>query len=1653
MRKKSLALLLVLVMLLGLAAPTALAEEPEDPALTAEELVQQEEVTVTETVDTSDAGLPDNDELFAGYVDQMLYPSRGGVSLLANWGSSTGVLNDNERAIYNQLKGKIESVAADGGSTKFTLDVSSLNITWTGGEDGYKAILNTSKIIDCLLVDCPYELYWYDKTVGAGWGIRYSQGSTYKLTSLTATLYVAQGYQSGNNTTVNASKVTAAKTAADNAQAIVNKYAGKSDYEKLKGYKDEICALVDYNDDAADKDYTGGYGDPWQIIYVFDEDSTTNVVCEGYAKAFQYLCDLSTFDNAVCYTVNGTMSGGTGAGGHMWNIVTLDGENYLVDVTNCDEGTVGYPDDLFLKAASGSVDGGYTVHGVKYAYDPDMISLYGSGILTLSDSDYDPPAKVTDLTATATYNGTTSHELTIDVPTKGNTVEVTLTAEATYDNGSTGEVDAEWEFFNGPYYGVSLSDNTLTITPAAGSYAPIYIVASYGGQASNNIFIYLKKEAPHAGSIEISGPASVTIPTSGSTEAGYTATMENQYGEGYYGQVTWEISGPNGVSVDKDTGVVTVTHQATANTTATLTATCDGVSEEFKINIINKPDAEVTITGVPEEAVVYTGAEQSIPLTATNTHNTGTGIGFDRTWDWEWSTSDQNVLVPGGNGSNTTRSDTDITVVGPGIATITATYEDDGYYGQNSVTITVLGVPTEDDFTVTWPESLVYDGTKKKAAVTVKDGITGMGEYTVLYDGSPTAPTDAGTYDVTLQVEKGDKYTDADLGLGSFTIAKATPAITVNSKLEVTKNTTQSLNATISNKGTLTYRSNNTSVATVDEKGIVTGVKEGTATITISYAGDSNYNAVSKTVTVEVIGKTLVDVTFTSKGNQTYNPDGYALGEQFSAATAANTAAGGTISYIYDGTTYGTLTELPKVVDAGTYTVTAVYNSDIEYGTMDATFTIAPKEFSTSTNVTLNANTVTYTGNQADVSVTGVMMDGYTLEDSVDYTVSVPQAIDVGTYTVTVTGQGNYTGTATADFTITKAEASAAMTTVSADARYGTAGTVALDLAGGTAGTIAVSDASKVLSGTPTLSNGVLSFVFVDSEANVDKTATITIPVTGATNYKDYTITVTVTVTNKLTPTLTVSPITVTYTGKTVSDGSIRGTATYDGKTVSGTWSWTGGNAPTTVAQSGPYSVTFTPDDTETYTTNTATVQVTINKATPAGAPGYTAITTSGKTLADAKLTIGSFTVKGSIKWADDASTVVKANTDYKWIFTPDDTNNYNPATGAIELWHRSSSGSSSGGSSSSGSSGGKTETEKNPDGSTTTTVTSSNGTVTETTKYPDGSKEVVETKKDGTVTTTSTDKTGNETKVVENPNGSSKTTVDNKDGSSSTTTVSRSGHVEAEVNLPVKVIEEAAEAGEAVALPMPELPVTSDRDEAPTVTMNLAGGRSAKVEIPVDRVTPGTVAILVKADGTEQIVKTSVTTDNGVAVTLSDGDTVKVVDNSKNFTDVSGSYWAADAIDFATSRELFAGNTETTFNPGGTMTRAMIWTVLARYDGTDTTNTTGGVGYTAGQTWAMDNGISDGTNANGTMTREQLATMLYRYAQSKGQGFTGAWTFQLDYPDAERVSSYAYEALCWMTMNGVIGGMTDGTLNPQGSATRAQVATILQRYVEVVNG
>ena len=304
---------------------------------------------------------------------------------------------------------------------------------------------------------------------------------------------------------------------------------------------------------------------------------------------------------------------------------------------------------------------------------------------------------------------------------------------------------------------------------------------------------------------------------------------------------------------------------------------------------------------------------------------------------------------------------------------------------------------------------------------------------------------------------------------------------------------------------------------------------------------------------------------------------------------------------------------------------------------------------------------------------------------------------------------------------------------------------------------------------------------------------------------------------------------------------------------------------------------------------------------------------------------------------------------------------------------------SSGGGGSGSSSSSTTTETEKNPDGSTTTTVTDKKtGTVTETTKFKDGSTLVVETKKDGTVTTTETAKNGVKVKTVNEPGED----------------------VTATVTIPKSV-------GEAV------------------------------VTIPAD-VDYGTVAVDAK---TGEVVKLSVPTKDGMTVRLDGSAELVLVDRSRDFTDTKG-HWAEDAIDFATAHELFAGTSDTTFTPNSPMTRAMLMTVLARFDGQDTTG--GAVWYEKAMAWAKENGISDGSNPDGSITREQLATMLWRYAGSPtGDGSLSS------FGDSASVNGYAVEAMRWAVGEGLISGTGAGLLAPQGNATRAQVATILMRFVE----
>ena len=178
-------------------------------------------------------------------------------------------------------------------------------------------------------------------------------------------------------------------------------------------------------------------------------------------------------------------------------------------------------------------------------------------------------------------------------------------------------------------------------------------------------------------------------------------------------------------------------------------------------------------------------------------------------------------------------------------------------------------------------------------------------------------------------------------------------------------------------------------------------------------------------------------------------------------------------------------------------------------------------------------------------------------------------------------------------------------------------------------------------------------------------------------------------------------------------------------------------------------------------------------------------------------------------------------------------------------------------------------------------------------------------------------------------------------------------------------------------------------------------------------------------------------------------------------FTDADAQTWYHDGVHWALENGVMNGVGGGRFNPGGETSRAMVVTMLWRLEGSpayagasEFADVKNEDWYGQAVRWASAEGIVTGYeqdggkvfNPNGAVTREQLATMLYRYAQHKGQGFTGLWSFPLDYPDASSVSEWAYEAMCWMTMNGVINGM-DGKLAPASGATRAQVATMLMRY------
>ena len=291
---------------------------------------------------------------------------------------------------------------------------------------------NIQSIVDKLLFDCPFDCYWYNKTaqvtgIGYGVGGRYANGEWqlyFQGTGYTYNFPVAQAY-SGGTYAVNPAQINRALAASAKAKQIVAKYKNCSDYDKLLKYKEEICALVNYNHGAADNNNTP-FGDPWQLVYVFDGDTSTDVVCEGYSKAFKYLCDLSTFDGDVtCILATGVFSTTNGTnGGHMWNIVSFGGTNYMVDVTNCDDGAIGQKDKLFIKPYTSKTNSStykYKISSVTctYNYFDNTVGFYSDSALALTDAAYIPAPVVTIVTQPESFEGAIGKTATFKVVAEG----------------------------------------------------------------------------------------------------------------------------------------------------------------------------------------------------------------------------------------------------------------------------------------------------------------------------------------------------------------------------------------------------------------------------------------------------------------------------------------------------------------------------------------------------------------------------------------------------------------------------------------------------------------------------------------------------------------------------------------------------------------------------------------------------------------------------------------------------------------------------------------------------------------------------------------------------------------------------------------------------------------------------------------------------------------------------------------------------------------------------------------------------------------------------------------------------------------------------------------------------------------------------------
>lgn len=677
-------------------------------------------------------------------------------------------------------------------------------------------------------------------------------------------------------------------------------------------------------------------------------------------------------------------------------------------------------------------------------------------------------------------------------------------------------------------------------------------------------------------------------------------------------------------------------------------------------------------------------------------------------------------------------------------------------------------------------------------------------------------------------------------------------------------------------------------------------------------------------------------------------------------------------------------------LSAGNYTFRCVATCDNYPLIKDISITVTPVDLN---NATVKIASLTYNGSEQSPKVE-VKLGDQILNASTDYTVDVTPQIDAGSYTLTVNGMGNYTGEVKQAYTIARKAVTATVTVTGSYTYTGKAieptFTVEDEDTTIPASEYTVSYENNTNAGTAKIilkDNDVGNYIVSGgAEFTIDKAqATCTPPTANDLTYNG--------TAQQLFGPGSTQDGTLVYSmhhyGGYVEYGDFCATRAKN-YTI---WYKVRGDSNHTMSEVNSITVTIKPAPLTVTAKDRSAYVGSAVPTLPTELVENTDYTVTGLFKED-KLTK---TPKLSYVATPDMSKVgefvvniseADAGSNYTITYVP----------GKLTITTRPSSGGS-------GNTGTKTDTVKNPDGSTTKTETKADGSKTETT----------------TATT---------------PGGSTGSTVTKTDTKGNSQT-------EANAKLSDKDVKDAQETGEAVTVPVKDIEAGKDSNSATEIKIDVPkNSGKTTVEIPVDNVTSGTVAVIVHPDGTEEIAKSSKPTEDGVQLEIDGSATVKIIDNSKDFIDTRD-HWSRDEVNFVAARELFNGVGGNQFGVSQPMTRGMVNTVLARLAGVDTTPGQGQAWYEVGTDWAKKNGISDGTNPTAPVTREQLATLLYRYAGSPSVSGT------LHAADAASVSDYAEDALLWANQNGIVNGVDSNTIAPKDNAQRAQVAAMLARYLQ----